>query len=254
MQIDNARDFVKIGGLSSIIKPCLGSSNSGLVKMGAMLLGSTSQSNGPVQNAVLEAGLVETTLGLLTEWDKDDEVKRRVIYALSSITRGNRRCLVTFVVELQGIRVLLERVLLPSAPVASTKLKIKTLALVTDLWRQDANSTSNESSAGSVVDKALVPSIAQWCSVFTGDLQLFQLAEHMNLESVERISDILLEFASPCRLAFSQCSHLKGWLDKARRFVIEQSLADEDPMMAEEYKLCLSNVERVATILSRTEL
>merc|ERR1711962_1073272 len=56
-QIDNAQDFVTLNGLNKIILPSLRSSEEDLVAKAAILLGSASQANTKVQNAVMDTDI-----------------------------------------------------------------------------------------------------------------------------------------------------------------------------------------------------
>ena len=77
-QIDNARDFVSIGGLIKVVMPALKSLDEGpdlatkssldsekLVAKGAILLGSAAQSNVQVQNAVFNTDIPKILLELM---------------------------------------------------------------------------------------------------------------------------------------------------------------------------------------------
>ncbi|KAK3918624.1 Nucleotide exchange factor SIL1 [Frankliniella fusca] len=87
-QIDNAREFIRLGGqvLTSIIEPALNSSSPIVRAESLWLLGSASQSNPKVQIAVLHAGIM-SKLVKAAALDPDGTVQARSIYALSCLTR-----------------------------------------------------------------------------------------------------------------------------------------------------------------------
>ncbi|XP_026287417.1 nucleotide exchange factor SIL1 [Frankliniella occidentalis] len=85
-QIDNAREFVRLGGLTNIIIPALNSSSPAVRAKSLWLLGSASQSNPKVQIAVLHAGIM-SKLVKASILDSDVTVQARSIYALSCLTR-----------------------------------------------------------------------------------------------------------------------------------------------------------------------
>jgi len=101
-QIDNARDFVSIGGLIKVVMPALRSLDENpdletkssldsekLVAKGAILLGSAAQSNVQVQNAVFNTDIPKILLEVMIKENLPSETLRRLVFALSALTRGN---------------------------------------------------------------------------------------------------------------------------------------------------------------------
>ena len=88
-QVDNAVDFVTIGGLNQIIKPSLlDNVEPEIAAKAAVLLGSAGQSNPTVQKAILEADLLSPLINLFSRKESENcclELKNRAVYAISCI-------------------------------------------------------------------------------------------------------------------------------------------------------------------------
>ena len=88
-QVDNAVDFVTIGGLNQIIKPSLlDNVEPEIVAKASVLLGSAAQSNPTVQKAILEADLLSPLINLFSRKESENcclELKNRAVYAISCI-------------------------------------------------------------------------------------------------------------------------------------------------------------------------
>ena len=95
-QVDNAVDFVTIGGLNQIIKPSLlDNVEPEIVAKASVLLGSAAQSNPTVQKAILEADLLSPLINLFSRKESEVcclELKNRVVYAISCIGKENCYC------------------------------------------------------------------------------------------------------------------------------------------------------------------
>ena len=81
-QVDNAVDFLTVGGLEQILVPSLNSSSTQLQEMAGFLIGSSAQSNPRVQIAFLEAGFINTLLRMIsshTRYWKSFIIKRESI-------------------------------------------------------------------------------------------------------------------------------------------------------------------------------
>ena len=95
-QVDNAVDFVTIGGLNQIIRPSLlDNSDPEIAAKAAVLLGSAAQSNPTVQRAILEADLLSPLINLFSRKESEVcclELKNRVVYAISCIGKENCYC------------------------------------------------------------------------------------------------------------------------------------------------------------------
>merc|ERR550534_1341311 len=86
-QIDNAQDFVTLNGLNKIILPALRSSEEDLIAKGAIVLGSASQSNTKVQNAVIDTDIPKVISEQLLKTTSSSKTIRRLIFAFSALTR-----------------------------------------------------------------------------------------------------------------------------------------------------------------------
>ena len=87
--MDNAVDFVTLGGLVLIVKPSLSESvTSEIAAKTAILIGSAAQSNPSVQKAMLEADILPLLINLFSREESKSccqELKRRAIYAISCL-------------------------------------------------------------------------------------------------------------------------------------------------------------------------
>lgn len=129
-QIDNAVDFVAMGGFLLVI-PSLNSSDDEVRASAAFLLGSAMQSNPKVQIEALENALLQCLLRLIV-WDASHVVRSRAMYALSTLVR-HFPLAQQQLVELGGLTVLSELFRHPLHNPELTKLQVKAVTLLTDL-------------------------------------------------------------------------------------------------------------------------
>ncbi|KAH0955659.1 hypothetical protein HN011_001345 [Eciton burchellii] len=85
-QIDNAKIFSDMDGLTKIISPCLNGSNNEIKSEALRLLGAAAQSNPKVQAKALENDFIQKLLHVLSTNSKP-EVKSRCLFALSALIR-----------------------------------------------------------------------------------------------------------------------------------------------------------------------
>ncbi|KMQ92839.1 nucleotide exchange factor sil1 [Lasius niger] len=85
-QIDNAKIFADMDGLTKIISPCLNGTNNEIKLEALRLLGAAAQSNPKVQAKALENDFIQKLLHVLSTNNKI-EVKSRCLYALSALIR-----------------------------------------------------------------------------------------------------------------------------------------------------------------------
>ncbi|XP_050463604.1 nucleotide exchange factor Sil1 isoform X2 [Cataglyphis hispanica] len=85
-QIDNAKIFSDMDGLTKIISPCLNGTNNEIKLEALRLLGAAAQSNPKVQAKALENDFIQKVLHVLSTNNKI-EVKSRCLYALSALIR-----------------------------------------------------------------------------------------------------------------------------------------------------------------------
>ncbi|KAJ9578268.1 hypothetical protein L9F63_005489, partial [Diploptera punctata] len=128
-QFDNAREFIRAGGLVDIVLPSLNSSSSLIRAEAITLLGSASQSNTAVQIAALESGSVAALLRVLA-LDRDPTVRSRSVYALSCLVRRFPTALHKFVTD-GGLGVFAN--LFQSESQDDLKLQVKVVTLLHDL-------------------------------------------------------------------------------------------------------------------------
>uniref|UniRef100_A0A4D5RA15 Nucleotide exchange factor SIL1 n=1 Tax=Scolopendra viridis TaxID=118503 RepID=A0A4D5RA15_SCOVI len=130
---DNARDFVKIGGLQLVI-PSLNSSNDDVRAMAAFLLGSAMQSNPKVQIAALENALLMHFVRLII-WDPSPAVQNRAMYALSCLVRQFPLAQQKLV-DQGGLTALAGVFLRKQHQSEMNKLLLKAVTLITDLMEE----------------------------------------------------------------------------------------------------------------------
>lgn len=85
-QIDNAKVFADMQGMSKIISPCLNGTNNEIKAEALRLLGAAVQSNPKVQLKALENDFVQKLLHILSTNNKM-EIKSRCLFALSALIR-----------------------------------------------------------------------------------------------------------------------------------------------------------------------
>ncbi|XP_024867271.1 nucleotide exchange factor SIL1 [Temnothorax curvispinosus] len=85
-QIDNAKMFSDMDGLTKIISPCLNGTNNEIKSEALRLLGAAAQSNPKVQAKALENDFIQKVLHVLSTNSKI-EVKSRCMFALSALIR-----------------------------------------------------------------------------------------------------------------------------------------------------------------------
>ncbi|XP_011351138.1 nucleotide exchange factor SIL1 isoform X2 [Ooceraea biroi] len=85
-QIDNAKVFSDMDGLTKIISPCLNGSNNEIKSEALRLLGAAAQSNPKVQAKALENDFIQKILRVLSTNSKT-EVRSRCLFALSALIR-----------------------------------------------------------------------------------------------------------------------------------------------------------------------
>ncbi|KAL0109721.1 hypothetical protein PUN28_014626 [Cardiocondyla obscurior] len=85
-QIDNAKIFSDMDGLTKIVSPCLNGTNNEIKSEALRLLGAAAQSNPKVQAKALENDFIQKVLHVLSTNSKI-EVKSRCLFALSALIR-----------------------------------------------------------------------------------------------------------------------------------------------------------------------
>ncbi|XP_034255495.1 nucleotide exchange factor SIL1 [Thrips palmi] len=128
-QIDNAREFIRLGGVMEIVVPALNSTSPKVRADSLWLLGSATQSNPKVQIAVLNAGIMPKLVKAIV-LDPDATVHARAIYALSCLTRQFPAAQVKLIEEggLESLRVVID-----DEKSYDLKTKMRVITLINDL-------------------------------------------------------------------------------------------------------------------------
>ena len=178
-----------------------------LVSGAAIVLGSAAQSNANVQNSAEKSGLLKNILELLEKWpgkaDAGDRLTGRLVFALSSLVRGNEASLKAFD-DLGGQKVLLRLL----ERVDDTKLVVKILSFVADVAGTDAASS---------LDAEFCRHLARPNLLLEGDL-----------DHVEKFVDCLVQLEKRCGNELSGNRHLGRWLAKALDLVEAEQESELD--------------------------
>uniref|UniRef100_A0A915KSG3 Uncharacterized protein n=1 Tax=Romanomermis culicivorax TaxID=13658 RepID=A0A915KSG3_ROMCU len=123
--IDNASDFIKVGGLK-ILTPLLASSATQLRALSAELVGNLSQNHFECQNILNELCTLNVLCELL-EKDPEESVRVKALYGISSMVGQNHKVQADFV-KIGGFRYLMD-----VCRSNSDRMKIKSLFLMSNL-------------------------------------------------------------------------------------------------------------------------
>ena len=134
--LDNARDFYKIGGFD-IFRPLL-ESNSEILKMKACeLLAEVVQNEIECQSHALDTNLLDLLVRLLDE-DPHESVRIKSLYAISCLIRDNESAQQLFESKLDGLSVLLKAIDSTNPLSKDNKLRIKASFLMSSLCRKQS--------------------------------------------------------------------------------------------------------------------
>lgn len=128
-QIDNAVEFIRLGGLSHIIIPALNSTSAEVRAESLRLLGSAVQSNPKAQVAALNSGLMPNLVKAVA-LDSDVMVRSHAVFALSCLTRQFPAAQAKLIAE-GGLTSL--SAILDSKHSSDFKTKIRVITLINDL-------------------------------------------------------------------------------------------------------------------------
>ena len=131
-QIDNARDFVALRGMESVIKNALGSENALIREKAAILFGATVQSNPDVQDRVLAQGWMKHLVDQVTNSGEVISVRTRLVAAISNLVRGSSGALKEFRRE-AGFKKYLAILEELAASNQHNKLRLKILGFLADV-------------------------------------------------------------------------------------------------------------------------
>uniref|UniRef100_A0A646QEL6 Nucleotide exchange factor SIL1 n=1 Tax=Hemiscolopendra marginata TaxID=943146 RepID=A0A646QEL6_9MYRI len=195
---DNAKDFVKIGGLQLIL-PSLNSTNDDVRAMAAFLLGSAMQSNPQVQIAALENALLMHLVRIVI-WDPSPAVQNRAMYALSCLVRQFPLAQQKLI-DQGGFNALAGVFLRKQHQSDMNKLLLKAVTLISDLMEEqsyvrehlDKNSNFHEEKLRQYNNVRLDRVVKEegWCQLVP---KLLESPDHDEREKVLRAMSALLRY------------------------------------------------------------
>ncbi|XP_023326178.1 nucleotide exchange factor SIL1 [Eurytemora carolleeae] len=273
-QVDNAVDFLTVGGLEQILVPSLNSSSTLLQEMAGFLIGSSAQSNPRVQIAYLEAGFINTLLRMVSS-HSSPEVSGKALYGLSAILRNFPEAQNTFLRH-GGLDVL--RQVFNYQGNVFDKIKIKILTLIQDMQeeRRDIDISTQDGYLRSeqyrLVNLESMLSTSGWCQVFQTVLVLpredrrtiredilstvsdeFPLrVEH---DYIEKIVTAMLKMKDQCQTEFKQ----KDVLDKLNQLAGKYKELSNRELIQDDTDIYFSSLLQIinsilATGVGKTEL
>jgi nucleotide exchange factor SIL1 len=127
--IDLAQDFVKLNGIDLLLGD-LNSTNSNLRAQIAFTIGSAMNSNPKVQIQVLKSGALHKLL-LLLRYDSSNQVKKRALFAISSLVRHFPIAQKALIQEYGALSIFSN--LFKNSDIDSLKLSLKVITLLNDL-------------------------------------------------------------------------------------------------------------------------
>lgn len=225
-QIDNARDFVTLNGLTQIIRPALTCGIMEIVAKAAIVLGSSAQANPQVQNAIFNTPIPQDLLELLLKSDSDPQLIRRVIFALSAMTRGNAQNVEKMKV-LGGFKIL-QKVLENHQD--DLNLVLKGLTLITDLMQDEIYHSDDES----------------WCLLIQSDF-LYDKPD-LDLDLMEKWIQSLQIFQEKLCSQLVQTGKVQKFLKSARFKLWKKNDQQED------FKTSIESINKLLATLKKDEL
>ena len=241
-QVDNARDFVTLGGLTHVVKPSLISSETQVAEKATLLLGSAAQYNPSVQKAILEVKLIPLLIDLLSRPESDlccHTLKSRTVYAMAALVRGNPTSLREFFAS-GGFDAVMRKVLLDDDHERTQiRLKLKALSFVADVLLE--NSADNET--GDILEAEDVTNI---CTVFLSDDRFYRerkypFAEGDSLAWIQQVISTLKVFSQNCTSVWKtnkrDFEKMEAWLQDSEKFLVSQlqEAEEEEDSDTKEY-------------------
>merc|ERR1712029_423430 len=223
-QIDNARDFVGLGGFETLVEPALRDVRDDNVTAAAsVLLGSAVQSNDPVRRHVTTSGTI--IQALTANLARSGQVPSKTIFALSALLRDNPAGVSAFV-EGGGLDRLVTDVLVRTSSSADNdgqnvssdivRAKIKCLSFVSQLWSDNADTVDPGSEFCAVFEDA---------GLFGETAAMQSSGLPMDLGRTEVLSEVVSHFSKKCDLKSRPL--VREWLAKATE-AIQQEIEEED--------------------------
>ncbi|XP_074642381.1 nucleotide exchange factor SIL1-like [Tubulanus polymorphus] len=197
-QIDNAQDFVKMGGLELLMKD-LNNTDESVRSHVALVLGSSMQNNPRVQISALQTGLLQHLIRMLAT-EKSVKLRSKILYALSSLVRqfpfAQKKML-----ELGGVHVLVA--LFKERNIE--KLQLKGVILISDLLEEkhsllENRNKNHEERIKQYSEVLLLEALIDqnWCDLFPN---LLNIPEH---DSREKVLNAMSTLVKPCRNKFNK--------------------------------------------------
>uniref|UniRef100_A0A8C3J3S1 Nucleotide exchange factor SIL1 n=1 Tax=Calidris pygmaea TaxID=425635 RepID=A0A8C3J3S1_9CHAR len=185
-QVDNAKDFLSMGGLQLVIEG-LNSTEAALKENAAFVLGAALSSNPKVQIESIEGGALQKLLVILAT-DQPLAVKKKALFALSSMLRHFPYAQQQFL-KLGGLQVL--RSLFRQKGMET--LYVRVVTLLYDLIMEKEELLSCEEKIQQYRQVKLVPAVVEqdWCVVVSN---LLATPEHDTREKVLKTVGVLMAF------------------------------------------------------------
>lgn len=196
-QVDNAKDFLSMGGLRLVIEG-LNSTEAVLKEHAAFVLGAALSSNPKVQIEAIEGGALQKLL-VIVATEQPQAVKKKALFALSSLLRHFPYAQQQFL-KLGGLQVLRGLFRQPG----TSALCVRAVTLLYDLFvekmllEDSQHGDHAEEKVQQYRRVQLVPAVLEqdWCVAVPG---LLALPEHDAREKVLKAVAVLMEF---CRERF----------------------------------------------------
>uniref|UniRef100_A0A8D0ECM5 Nucleotide exchange factor SIL1 n=2 Tax=Salvator merianae TaxID=96440 RepID=A0A8D0ECM5_SALMN len=242
-QVDNARDLLSLGGLQLLING-LNSTEPLMKEYASFVLGAALSSNPRVQVAAIEGGVLQKLLVILAT-DQAQTVKKKALFALSSMLRHFPYAQQQFL-KLGGLQVL--KNLCTEKGMELLHIRIVTLLydlMVEKLLVKDLHNDSTQihERAQQYSQVNLVPAIVEqgWCKIISNFLKT---PEHDIREKVLKTVHVLLAFCKDSYKEDQNLSHTLSLLRQEYELLAaeEQKEGDEDGY----FKELLSSINSIA--------
>ncbi|XP_039241419.1 nucleotide exchange factor SIL1 isoform X1 [Pipra filicauda] len=191
-QVDNAKDFLSMGGLRLVIEG-LNSSEAALKEHAAFVLGAALSSNPKVQIEAIEGGALQKLLVILAT-EQPLAVRKKALFALSSMLRHFPYAQQQFL-KLGGLQVL--RSLFRQKGMETLHVRVVTLLydLIMEkmLLEDSQHGEQMEEKIQQYREVRLVPAVVEqdWCAVAPN---LLAMPEHDTREKVLKLVGVLMAF------------------------------------------------------------
>ncbi|XP_054245180.1 nucleotide exchange factor SIL1 [Indicator indicator] len=211
-QVDNAKDFLSMGGLQLVIEG-LNSTEAALKEHAAFVLGAALSSNPKVQIEAIEGGALQKLLVILAT-EQPLAVKKKALFALSSMLRHFPYAQQQFL-KLGGLQVL--RSLFRQKGMETLHVRVVTLLydlIVEKLLLEDSQQEDQlEEKMLQYQQVRLVPAVVEqdWCVAVSN---LLAVPEHDTREKVLKTVAVLMSF---CRERYQGDQALSSTLGLLRR-------------------------------------